>query len=127
MYQMRWDFVRRMALKTNWILDRSFITGEYFEDATRLLKTAGVEPVMLTTLLKQFFNTLQDEVAALGEMNVATLIVWGRHDTAVPLDRDREMHALLKDSEMEILGGVGRCPHNEASSRFDQRAIEFLT
>jgi 2-hydroxymuconate-semialdehyde hydrolase len=127
MYAMKGDFMRRMALKTNWIHDDSFITDSYFENATRCHKVKGSTAVMLTILRKQFFHTLPDEVRALGELNIPTLIVWGRYDTAIPLARGREMHALLKESQLEVFDNVGHCPHDEMFARFNQIAVEFLS
>jgi pimeloyl-ACP methyl ester carboxylesterase len=127
MYKMRGNFIRRMALKTNWFHDKSFITDSYFENATRFHKVKGSTEVMLTILRKQFFDTLLDEVQALGELNIPTLIVWGRHDTAIPLARGRDMHTLLKGSRLEVFDNVGHCPHDEMSARFNQLAVEFLS
>ena len=127
MYGMRGNFMRRMALKTNWIHDESFITDSYFENATRFHKVKGSTKVMLTILRKQFFHTLPDKVRALGELNIPTLIVWGRHDTAIPLARGHEMHALLRGSRLEVLDNVGHCPHDETFARFNQTAVEFLS
>jgi pimeloyl-ACP methyl ester carboxylesterase len=127
MYGMKGNFMRRMALKTNWIYDESFITDSYFENATRFHKVKGSTDVMLTILRKQFFHTLPDEVRALGELNIPTLMVWGRHDTAVPLARGREMHALLKGSRLEVFDNVSHCPHAETFARFNQMAVEFLS
>jgi len=126
MYGMRGNLMRRMALKTNWIHDESFITDSYFENATRFHKVQGSTEVMLTILRKQFFHTLPDQVRALGELNIPTLIVWGRHDTAIPLARGHEMHALLRGSRLEVLDNVGHCPHDETFARFNQMAVEFL-
>lgn len=127
MYGMRGNIMRRMALKTNWIHDESFITDSYFENATRFHKVKGSTKVMLTILRKQFFHTLPDEVRALGELNIPTLIVWGRHDTAIPLARGHEMHALLDGSRLEVLDNVGHCPHDETFAWFNQMAVEFLS
>jgi len=82
---------------------------------------------MLTILRKQFFPTLPDEVRALGELNIPTLMVWGRHDTSVSLARGREMHALLKGSRLEVFDNVSHCPHAETFARFNQMAVEFLS
>ena len=127
MYGMKGNTMRRMALKTNWFYDESLITEGYFENATRFHKVKGSTEVMLAILRKQFFHTLADEVRALGGLNLPTLIVWGRHDAAVPLARGREMHALLKGQRFEVFDDVGHCPHDEASDRFNQLAVEFLS
>ena len=126
MYGTRGDFVRKMALKTNWFYDDDYITDDYFERATRFQKVKGSSKVMLTILRKEFFNTLRAEVQALGDLDIPVLIVWGRHDTAVPLERGREMHSLLPQSRLQIFDDVGHCPHDETSAAFNHIALEFL-
>ena len=66
------------------------------------------------------------EVRALGALDIPILIVWGAHDTAVPLARGREMHALLEGSRLEVFADVGHCPHDETSARFNPLVIRFL-
>ena len=127
MYGLRGNFMRRMALKTNWIYDNDFITDSYFDNVTRFHKIEGTSEVMLAILRKQFFHTLVEEVRALGELDIPTLIVWGEHDKAVPLARGREMHALLQGSRLEVFDDVGHCPHDETSARFNPLAVQFLT
>lgn len=127
MYGMKGNFMRRLALKKNWIYNKSYLTESYFENATRFHKVEGTSKVMLTILRKQFFHTLHDEVKRLGQMNIPILIVWGRHDTAIPLSRGREMHALLEGSRLEVLNDVGHCPHDEASGQFNNQIIEYLS
>ena len=127
MYGLRGNFMRRMALKTNWIYDNDFITDSYFDNVTRFHKIEGTSEVMLAILRKQFFHTLVEEVRALGELDIPTLIVWGEHDKAVPLARGREMHALLQGSRLEVFDDVGHCPHDETSARFNRLAVQFLT
>ena len=126
MYKLPGAFMRRLALKTNWIYDDDFITDEYFENVTRFQKIEGSSEVMLTVLRKQFFDTLPDEARALGELGIPTLIVWGAHDRAVPPARGQEMHALLPGSRLELFDDVGHCPHDEAAERFNRLVSEFL-
>ena len=116
-----------MALSTNWIYDREFLTDSYFENVTRFHKIKGTTEVMLSILRKQFFHTLVNEVRQLSEMDVPILIVWGRHDKAVPLERGQEMHRILRQSRLEILEHVGHCPHDEQSQIFNQLALDFLS
>ena len=127
MYGLNSNFLRRMTLATTWIYDRGHITDDYFENVTRFHKIGGTTEVMLKVLRKQFFHTLADEVRRLGEMDVPILLVWGRHDKAVPLERGQEMHGLLKGARLEIFEQAGHCPHDEQSERFDQLAVDFLS
>ena len=121
------NFYRKMALATNFIYDKKFITDNYFENITRFHKIKGTTEALLKILRKQFFHTLLNEVHRLGEMDVPILIIWGRHDKAVPLERGQEMHRILRGSRLEILERAGHCPHDEQSQKFNQLAVDFLS
>lgn len=124
---LRGDFYRKMVLGMLWIYGKGFITGSYLENVTRFHKIRGTTEVSLSILRKQFFDKLSDEVHRLGEMDVPILIVWGRQDKAIPLERGQEMHRILRGSRLEILERAGHCPHDEQSQEFNQLALDFLS
>lgn len=127
MYGLDSNFMRRMSLRTTWIYDARHITDDYFENVTRFHKVKGTTEVMLRILRKQFFHTLLADVRALGQMDVPILLVWGRHDKAIPFRRGEEMHRLLRGSRLEIFEQMGHCPHDERPERFNQLALDFLS
>ena len=126
MYGLQSDFMRKLVLRKNFIRDPAFVTDSYFENVTRFHKIKGTSQVMLAILRKRFFDTLGDETHAFGEINLPTLLVWGREDRSIPVERGRAMHALLKGSRLEIIDNAGHCPHDEQSGRFNQLVIAFL-
>ena len=127
MYDLNSDLVRKFALRRNFIHDPAYITDSYFENATRFHKIKGTSEVMLTILRKRFFDTLLDEIHALGQMNLPTLIVWGREDRSIPVDRGQAMHRILTGSRFEILDHAGHCPQDEQSGSFNKLAVDFLS
>ena len=127
MYGLNSNFIRTTALKTNWIHNHSHITDSYFENVTRFHKIEGSTKVMLTILRKQSFHTLPDQVRRLGTTDVPILIVWGRHDKAIPVERGYEMHSLLDGSQLQIFEDTGHCPHDEMPEQFNRLVIDFLS
>lgn len=127
MYRLNSSFVRKMALKNTFLHRAENITDEYFETVTRFHKIKGSSEVMLQVTRKQFFDTLQEELKALAGKNLPILIVWGRQDFSIPLDRGESMHRILRGSRLEILDNAGHCPHDDQPERFNQLAIEFLS
>jgi pimeloyl-ACP methyl ester carboxylesterase len=123
---LKGNFYRKMVLSTTFIYDKGFITDSYFENVTRFHKIKGTTEVLLKILRKQFFHTLLDEIRRLGEIDVSILIIWGRHDKAVPFERGQEMHKILRGSRLEIFEQMGHCPHDEQSQKFNQLALDFL-
>jgi pimeloyl-ACP methyl ester carboxylesterase len=124
---LKGDFYRKMILGTTFIYDKRFITESYLENVTRFHKIKGTTEVSLKILRKQFFHTLPDEVHRLGEMDMPILIIWGRQDKAVPLERGEEMHNILRGSRLEIFDQAGHCPHDEKSQKCNQLAVDFLS
>jgi pimeloyl-ACP methyl ester carboxylesterase len=123
---LKGNFYREMVLSTTFIYDKGFITDSYFENVTRFHKIKGTTEVLLKILRKQFFHTLLDEIRRLGEIDVSILIIWGRHDKAVPFERGQEMYKILRGSRLEIFEQMGHCPHDEQSQKFNQLALDFL-
>ena len=123
---LKGNFYRKMVLSTTFIYDKGFITDSYFENVTRFHKIKGTTEVLLKILRKQFFHTLLDEIRRLGEIDVSILIIWGRHDKAVPSECGQEMHKILRGSRLEIFEQMGHCPHDEQSQKFNQLALDFL-
>jgi len=125
--RLKSDFYRKMVLSTTFIYDKEFVTESYFENVTRFHKIKGTIEILLKILRKQFFHTLSDEIHRLGEMDVPILIIFGRQDKAVPLERGKEMHNILRGSQLEIFENAGHCPHDEQSQKFNQLAVDFLS
>ncbi len=125
--RLKSDFYRKMVLSTTFIYDKEFVTESYFENVTRFHKIKGTIEILLKILRKQFFHTLSDEIHRLGEMDVPILIIFGRQDKAVPLERGKEMHNILRGSQIEIFENAGHCPHDEQSQKFNQLAVDFLS
>jgi pimeloyl-ACP methyl ester carboxylesterase len=124
---LKGNFFRKMALDINFIYDKGFITDSYFENVTRFHKIKDTTEVILKISRKQFFGKLLDEIHRLGETDVPILIVWGRHDKSIPLERGQEMHRILRGSRLEIFEQAGHCPHDEQSQKFNQLAVDFLS
>ena len=120
------DAFRKIALKDIFIHDRALVTDRYFDDVTRPQKIENTIAAGLKIQRNEFFDTLSEEISALGEMDVPTLLVWGREDKAIPLRLGREMHRLLKGSQLEILDNAGHVPNFEQAARFNQLAVGFL-
>jgi pimeloyl-ACP methyl ester carboxylesterase len=124
---LKGNYYRKMVLANAFIYDKRFITDTYLENVTRFHKVRGTSEISLKILRKRFFDTLLNEIHRLGEMDVPILIIWGRQDKAIPVERGQEMHQILKGSRLEILDQAGHCPHDEQSQRFNQFAVDFLS
>ena len=60
-------------------------------------------------------------------MNKPILIVHGKEDKGVPLDRSKRLNDLWKGSKLVIFDRAGHNPHEEYPEKFNQLALEFLS
>ena len=121
------DRIRRMNLTDIWIHNRELLTDSYFEKLVRFQKIRGTSEALLTILRKDFFNTLSEEIRALGELEIPTLIIWGREDRSVPLRCGQEIQRLLKGSTLEIIDDAGHLANFDRPEVFNDLVISFLS
>ncbi|MDQ3289118.1 MAG: alpha/beta fold hydrolase [Pseudomonadota bacterium] len=123
---LKTDAIRRGALTDAFIHDRRRITPAYFDDVTRAHKVAGSLEAGLAMTRAGFFGSLSDDIARLGELDVPTQLVWGRHDKAVGLHLGETMQRMLPGSRLQVLEDAGHVPNFEQAKLFNRLAIEFL-
>jgi pimeloyl-ACP methyl ester carboxylesterase len=120
------DLVRRKNLLDYWIHDAELLTDEHFETLSRHQKVEGSTRATLDVLRRNFFNTLDREIRALADLDIPTLLVWGRHDRSVPLESGMTMHRILVGSRLEVFDDAGHLPNVDQAERFNEVVIEFL-
>jgi pimeloyl-ACP methyl ester carboxylesterase len=123
---LKTDGFRKTALRDIFLHDKARATDAYFEQVTRAQKVLGSTESGLRIQRNAFFDKLEPEIRRLGAMDVPTLLLWGRHDKAIPLDRGQAMQRLLPGARLEILDSAGHVPNFEQAERFNALALEFL-
>lgn len=123
---LRTDVIRRRNLADYWLHDSKVLTDEVFELLTRYQKIRGTTRASLQILRRNFFDTLDEELYALAELRVPTLIVWGRQDRPEPVEFGQKMHEILAGSRLEVLDGAGHLPNIDRAERFNDLVLNFL-
>jgi pimeloyl-ACP methyl ester carboxylesterase len=59
-------------------------------------------------------------------MDIPIMIVWGKNDKSILLERGLEMHQVLKRSQLEIIDNTGHMPNFEQPDLFNQIVLNFL-
>lgn len=127
MYSMNNNAIRRLTLGNTFLHRKELITDNYFKRVMRFQKIKGTNDVLLKTTRKQFFDTLSGEIHRLKELDIPTLIIWGREDRAIPVETGIIWHEILNGSDMEILESAGHCPQIDQPELFNKRVLEFLS
>lgn len=115
-------------IQTVWFYDPAKVTDDYVEEVARpLLIKGSLDGLMfiLRNVLKDPY--VQAEAQKLAQLNKPILIVHGREDKAVPLDRSQQLHALWKGSKLVVFEKAGHTPHEEYPEKFNQLALEFFS
>jgi pimeloyl-ACP methyl ester carboxylesterase len=127
MYALKGDFMRRLTLANTFIHDKETITDDFFENATRFHKIKGSNEAMLNITRRDFFGTLLPKIEKLAELNVPTLITWGREERGIPLPTGRRLHEILDGSRFEVIDHAGHCPNIDRPDEFNGLVLDFLS
>jgi pimeloyl-ACP methyl ester carboxylesterase len=120
------DRIRNKNLADFWVRSRDLLSDGYYQEFTRSQKVQGSMEALLSILRKDFFDTLSAEIRALGQLNIPTLVIWGREDQILPPRRAEELHRLLPGSRLEILDEAGHLANFDRPTIFVRLVIDFL-
>jgi pimeloyl-ACP methyl ester carboxylesterase len=70
--------------------------------------------------------SLTSDPAHYQTLTMPTLIVWGDHDTVIPLKEGEYLQSILPDAELVLMEGVNHIPHLEDQERFIEVVLGFL-
>ena len=59
-------------------------------------------------------------------LKMPVLLLWGREDKIVPLSQGETMHAMLPQSELDVLPGCGHLAPGQCAAQMAPRVIDFL-
>ncbi|MBA4422973.1 MAG: hypothetical protein C0390_07700 [Syntrophus sp. (in: bacteria)] len=122
------DDLMKNNIKTVWFYDARKVTDDYVEEVLRPTRIKGSHGGMMY-ILRQVLKDpyVQEEAQKLAQLNTQILLIHGREDMAIPLDRSQQLNALWKGSQLVVFEKAGHTPHEEYPEKFNQLALEFLS
>lgn len=122
------DSLMRNNIETLWFYDKTKVSDEYFQDIARPLCIEGTYDGLMYILRNVLIDPyVEPEAKMLADHDIPILIVHGREDKAVPLDRSQSLNKLWKGSKLEIFEKAGHTAHEEYPEKFNELAINFLS
>lgn len=91
------------------------------------LRSAAHRLAIIRTALQIVPEDLAEVTERYGEIEVPTLLLWGRHDRVVPLSVGEKLLAALPNSQLEILEECGHLPPEELPRESLKVLREFLS
>ena len=87
-------------------------------------------PMAKYAYLKTADNLIPDDVKTIEseyrKIKLPTLIIWGRDDISIHVDKAYRLHRDLKNSQIVVLPHVGHMPQEEAPQKVDEAIIKFM-
>ena len=120
------NFFRRKNLQDLWIYDKDILTEKLFDQLTKFQKIKGTKEVLMLILRKEFFHTLGSEIGQLGSSDIPIMILWGRDEVNISLEKGQEMHRILEGSRLDIIDRAGHTPNLEHPEQFNNLVLDFL-
>ncbi len=121
------DFVMKNNLKNFWFYDPRKVTDEYAAEVLQPLCIQGSHEALMYILRNVLKEPLvEKEARQLAQTNLPILLIHGREDKAVPLNRSRALNKLWKSSRLVIFERSGHSPEEEHPEQFNRVAMEFL-
>jgi len=127
-YQRVFPLLRRWAFYDSSCVDEEWVAG-----AADVLRTPGVREnalrvarmaVDLRGQREDRFHGLHRDLAS---MDVPTLIIWGRHDGAVPLSHAYAAQSLIPNSQVRVIERGAHTPQVERPEEFNGLVLDFLS
>lgn len=113
------------------LYDPSVVSEEFLQALHREMSRPGNKAAMLrmlrsgvTLLGMKGSNILLDR---LREMEVPTLVIWGRQDAVLPVAHAHRAVARLPNATLHVFEQCGHLPHMEHRDEFNRLLLEFLT
>jgi pimeloyl-ACP methyl ester carboxylesterase len=122
------DALMKSNIKNVWFYDKNKVTEAYAKKVLQPLCIKGSYAGLLYLLrhvLKDPY--VEKEAKVLAQLNKPILIIHGREDKAVPLNRSEALNNLWKGSRLVIFEKAGHTPHEEYPGKFNTLALDFFS
>jgi pimeloyl-ACP methyl ester carboxylesterase len=106
--------------------DPSKISTDLIEAYARPLKLPGAKQALMTTAKLLSREESLFPLDRLSAISLPTLIIWGEHDTIVPLHMATNFSTDIPNSVLRVISNCGHAPQEESPKETAQALNEFL-
>ncbi len=86
----------------------------------------GFRRAILSTIRNNMLNSFIDIYRRVGSLNIPTLLIWGQHDTTIPVKDSDDLRAAIPNSEFHVIENCSHIPHYEKPEETNALLLEFL-
>lgn len=107
------------------IFDKRLV--EHFQQRYRVqMQYRGFRRAILSTIRNNMLHSFIDTYRKVGSLHKPTLLIWGRHDTTVPLRHSDDLRAAIPNIEFHIIEDCSHIPHFEKPEETNALLLKFL-
>ncbi len=100
------------------------VSTEAIEEFIKRMTQPNAKMAFMSTLLA--LKNVPPITDRLSNIVVPTLLIWGKHDTLIPVKYANDFASLIKNCQLEIMENCGHTPHIEEPAKFSQIVLNFL-
>lgn len=90
------------------------------------MQIKGFRRAILSSIRNNMLDSFIGTYRKVGTFKKPTLLLWGRHDTTVPLQYSEDICAAIPDLEFHIIEDCSHIPHYEKPEETNALLLEFL-
>ncbi len=100
---------------------------EHFQERYLVqMQFKGFRRAILSSIRNKMLESFIDNYRRVGRLNKPTMLIWGRHDTTVPLKHSEDLCAAIPNIEFHIIEDCSHIPHYEKPEETNALLLEFL-
>ena len=100
------------------------VSNDTIEDFIKRMTQSNAKMAFMSTILA--LKNASPITERLSNIMVPTLLIWGAHDTMIPIKYANDFASSIKNCRLEIMENCGHTPHIEEPAKFSQIVLNFL-
>jgi pimeloyl-ACP methyl ester carboxylesterase len=100
------------------------VTTESIEGFIKRMTQPNAKMAFMSTILA--LKNSPSIADRLPNITAQALVIWGKHDTMIPVKYANDFVSSIKNCQLEIMENCGHVPHIEEPDRFSQIVLNFL-
>lgn len=107
------------------IFDKKLV--EHFQQLYRIqMQYRGFRRALLSTIRNNMLESFIGVYRSIGRLGTPALLLWGRHDTTVPLWHSDELRKAIPHMEFHVIQDCSHIPHYEKPEETNALLLKFL-
>jgi pimeloyl-ACP methyl ester carboxylesterase len=86
----------------------------------------GFRRAILSSIRNHMLESFLGTYRKVGTLNKPVMLLWGRHDTTVPLEHSEDIGAVIPNIEFHVLENSSHIPHYEQPNETNSLLLDFL-